>query len=419
MKKYWKGGLLLLCGTLPFLAVYASRFLPAEEPGYEKALALLKEHSPEVPAELRALIPEYPGATATTATDVQGAFSIYSEVTDTAEQVFRFYAKELAALGWQATPCKEDEKKGACYTRGSVEVYVYTTPSLFSAARTGVVLYIEDAARQFHPSKENDPAAETIITAVAETYRTCTTYRDECYEVMRFHNSGSGVAFIDTIREYKTAFVRPAQFRLSVQDSMHKSFGSTKVIHADGYGIREYEHGEVSELESLPDSLEYMQQGVPRLLFSEELLAPLNLSELEHPEEEVVDGVSCHRIRGKDAYGQEVTLWIDKNQTLIKQVKRTEKVNIDLTEITATWKAQVDVPIEAEELAFRPFGRIPIPIGLTLRDFQATWHWTPLWIKIAYLTGGSLLLAGILAILLTWRRVRRERPVTVADTTVG
>ncbi len=419
MKKYWKACLLFLCGTLPFLAVYASRFLPAEEPGYEKALAILKEHSPEVPAELRTLIPEYPGATATTTADVHGAFSICSEVTDTPEQVSRFYAKELAALGWQTTPCKENGEEGDCYTRGSLEIFVHARPSLLSTARTGVILYIEDAARQFHPSKENDLAAETIITAVAETYRTCATYRDECYEVWRFFNLDSDVDFRDRITEYTTAFVRPAQFRLSVRDSVHQSFGSTRVIHADESGIREYEHGEVSELESLPDSLESMQQGVPRLLFSGEILVPLNLSELEHPEEEVVDGVSCHRIRGKDAYGQAVTLWIDKNQAIIKQLKRTEKINNDPTEITATWKARVNVPIGEEELAFRPFGRIPISIGLAIRDFRSTWRWTPLWIKIAYSMGTALFLAGILAILLTRRRMQRERNVTAAGTTAG
>ncbi len=336
MKKYWIGGLLLLCGTLPFLAVYASRFLPAEEPGYEQALAILKERSPEVPPELRALIPEYPGAMGTNTSDVHGVFHIYSEVADTQEQVSRFYAKELAALGWQATPCADTVEGSACYKRGSLEIFVFATPSLLSASRTGVCLSIEDADRQFRPAKENDPAAHSIIIAVAETYRTCATYRDECYEVMRFHNPGGGVDFIDTITEYKTAFVRPAQFRLSVRDSMHQSFGSTWVIHADESGIREYEHGEVSEQDSLPDSLEYIQQGVPRLLFSEEILVPLHLSELEHPEEEVVDGISCHRIHGKDAYGQGVTLWIDKNQTIVKQLKRTEKIDNALSEITAT-----------------------------------------------------------------------------------
>lgn len=416
MKKYWKGGLLLLCGTLPFLAVYASRFLPAEEPGYEKALAILKEHSPEVPAELRALIPEYPGATATTTADVHGAFSICSEVTDTPDQVSWFYAKELAALGWQAFPCTDSVEEGACYTRGSLEVFVLATSSLLSPSWTSIILNIKDHARQFHPSKENDAAAQSIITAVSETYRSCATYRDECHEVWRFYNPGDGVDFIDMIMEYKTAFVRPAQFRFSAQD---KSFGSTRVVHSDDSGIREYEDGMVSELDALPDSLEYMQQGVPRLLFSEEVLAPLNLSELEHPEEEEVDGVSCHRIRGKDAYGQAVTLWIDKSQTIIKQVKRTEKVNNDLTEITVTWKARVNVPIEAEELAFHPFGRMPIPIGLAIRDFQSTWRWTPLWIKIAYLTGGTLFLAGILAILLTRRRVQRERQAVSADASAG
>ena len=132
----------------------------------------------------------------------------------------------------------------------------------------------------------------------------------------------------------------------------------------------------------------------------------------------MVDGCPT-RIRGKDAYGQAVTLWIDKNQAIIKQLKRTEKINNDPTEITATWKARVNVPIGEEELAFRPFGRIPISIGLAIRDFRSTWRWTPLWIKIAYSMGTALFLAGILAILLTRRRMQRERNVTAAGTTAG
>ena len=62
MKKYWKGFLLLICGTLPFLFIYASRFLPDDNEGIEKALAFLKERSPELPPEVKDLLPPYPGA---------------------------------------------------------------------------------------------------------------------------------------------------------------------------------------------------------------------------------------------------------------------------------------------------------------------------------------------------------------------
>jgi|GEM_PF-1445589 len=410
MKKYWKGFLLLICGTLPFLFIYASRFLPDDNGGIEKALAFLKEQSPELPPEVKDLLPPYPGAIGNTVAVLPELLSVNSVTKDTREQVLQFYQVELAKLGWQGSDCSEPDDGVSdllCFKRGTLELMVAATVDLIFGSGTGIILSLTDTATQFHPSKEDDPLAQSIINTVAETYRTCASYRDESREISKFVQPDGTVAFTST-QEYKTAFVRPGRFRLSVSKDGNASLGSVRIIYSDETGIQEYdESGNFLTHDSLADALGDIE-GVPLLLNSEETLPPLDLAELEKPEEEPVEGVPCWRIRGKDGHGQTVTLWIDKEQHILRQLRKTEKVNDYVDETTVSWTAQINVPVSDEELTFRPFGKIPIPVGKALIALHDFWVWTPLPHKLGYLLGGCLLLSGFLYTVRIWRNGRRK-----------
>lgn len=412
MKKYWKGFLLLLCGTLPFLFIYASRFLPYDNGAIEKALALLKEQSPELPPEVKDLLPPYPGATGNIVAVLPELISVNSVTQDTREQVLQFYQVELAKLGWLGSDCNEPDDglpDSLCFKRGTLELMVAATVDLIFGSGTGIILSLTDTATQFHPSQENDPQAQDIINTVAETYRTCSSYRDENSALWNLVQSDGSIA-PTTTRDYKTVFLRPGRFRLSVVKDGNTSLGSVRIVHTDASGIQEYDGAFDSILthDSLADALEDGEY-VPLLLNSEEIHPPLDLAELEKPEEETIEGTPCWKIRGKDKHGQAVTLWIDKGQHILRLLRKTDRVNDTAVDLTVSWTAQVNVPVSDEELAFRPFGKIPIPVGKALIALHDFWVWTPVLHKLGYLLGGCLFMSGFLYMVRIWRNGRKVR----------
>lgn len=405
MKKYLKGLFLILCGFLPFLFVTCVIVYESGEDKRSQVLSIIEAFSEPLPSELKDLVPPYPKSQGMDVTQFRESTTIMATTEDQPQQIEQFYADELTKRGWLQDSCGTEGEKTTCYKLNPFELSVYTSQDCTFKGYSSISISVIDTSKRFKPSKESDPVAEGILRSVAETYRTCSSYRDEGLETWHFLDA-RGKQDGTSTSSFTTAYQRPNRFRMVIKEDT--PYESTRVIHADASGVREREDGDILKYTALWEPL-CSVHGVPDLLISEEACWPLNLTELEMPDEEVVNGSLCHKIRGKDQAGDEVTLWIDKERLVLCQLSQ-DMVHKDFsTQSLTTWNAQVNIPLDAKELDFRPFGKIPVHLGKTIIQFTILWKALPLTAQLFCLSGACLILAGLFHIVKTWKHERAQR----------
>lgn len=229
--------------------------------------------------------------------------------------------------------------------------------------------------------------AHDIIRAMGEVYSGCRTYSDTGSVRTEFH-SGSHRDH-ETVRPFRTAFVRPDRFRFQYSDrESDRPDTVCFVVAVNGPRLEEwwgYGEGEASESLSMALAGATGVSGgsahtVPTLLMPDQisgrrLTDPAEFTRLEDGES---DGVGCYRISRwlpvdpemKEEYRQEALkitgrlppesesdpeiIWLDKSTFLIRRIDETTRFpdfrSVDVT----TYRPVLNEPVSDELLAFAP-----------------------------------------------------------------
>jgi thiol-disulfide isomerase/thioredoxin len=193
--------------------------------------------------------------------------------------------------------------------------------SYASAVTRGVVCLVLVACATPSPQAPKPRTAAEILHETAETYAHAKTYVDQGVQRMALsERSSSGVSVT-----FSTAFARGGQFRFEYLylGDPHRSI----VVWSDGAQTLTSMH-DVRQDSSLRAALA-AQTGmssetshmIPALLFpSIGGWIPTDLSEATVASDEAVEGSACWHIRGQRG-DRTVTLWIDKQTHLIRQLE--------------------------------------------------------------------------------------------------
>jgi len=207
------------------------------------------------------------------------------------------------------------------------------------------------------------PSAPDILAKVASAYANCRTYSDEgSIEV------GYG-GFRPTEMHFRTAFARPAKFRFEL--SVNPRANVTQdfyLVWKDGEltnswvpfgGGQNDVRFDAALIRMAPfsagSSILIPQLLLPDLFRTEELIHLI--SDLQVAGEEKVGDYRAWRIEGT-VLGQQITLWIDKNQYAIVKVFRQVVIGSHTQKSTAKYKPLFNGNIPQQNLAFLP----PMPV---------------------------------------------------------
>lgn len=355
MKRRWHGVAYIVCGVA-LVCAYAFRTITHETKA-SHVLDTMEAMSAPYPPEMERLAPRYPGSRGLTVVRMKDRTSITFDAADSQDTIMAFYEKELVSRGWTRDALKPEEEKwdGARYLQGEYTLLVWTAGAVLSKGQM-VFLTFVDASKSFHPSKESDSAAQAILDAMGEAYRNCASYRDEGMEVT--YSKKGGEEWTDT-ETFRTAFFRPDRFRFELHDDAGTQEEEVEIIHSDEKGVRNWNAPGAPGV-SPGESLEMAFASpspvrlVPSLLIGEKDHFLLRLVELEAPVEETIDEVLCHRLDGKDCNGDNVSVWIEKDSSLLRKFATTNEIEGYRHETINTWKPEVNTELSEEELAFRP-----------------------------------------------------------------
>jgi outer membrane lipoprotein-sorting protein len=197
----------------------------------------------------------------------------------------------------------------------------------------------------------DDLTAHEILERMATTYATCKSYHDSGV-VTNFFNADH-----TDVKPFRTAFVRPDQFRFEYDDpTPDKAY----IVWANAREVRKWWYVEPGVQK--PPSLARGIAGatgvsggsahtIPTLLLSDEIEGRklTEMTDLTRLPDEVMDGSPCFRLQGKFA-NEPTTLWLEKTTYLIRRIAE----ETDLARETTVYSPEVNKEIAAEELKFSP-----------------------------------------------------------------
>jgi outer membrane lipoprotein-sorting protein len=199
--------------------------------------------------------------------------------------------------------------------------------------------------------------AQQILDKVAATYATCKSYRDSGVVTNDFGPHAAGDRFprhID-VKPFRTAFVRPDQFRFEYDNPTPEK---PYIIWAKGGEVRRWWYIKPG-VEKLP-SLALGVAGatgvssgsahtIPALLLPDQitgakLSAMIDLTRLP---DESLDGTPCFKLHGKYGFGnQPTTLWLEKATYLVRRIAQ----DTGLTKNATVYQPEMNKDIPAKEL---------------------------------------------------------------------
>lgn len=206
--------------------------------------------------------------------------------------------------------------------------------------------------------------AQQILDKMATTYATCKSYRDSGVVTNDFgpHNATDRYPRHIDIKPFRTAFVRPDQFRFEYDDATPDK---PYIIWAKGGEVRTWWHvrqqlGQPG-VES-PPSLDHGVGGatgvssgsahtIPVLLLPDQITgARLSaMTDLTRLPDETLHGTPCFKLDGKYGFGHTpTTLWLEKETYLIRRIAE----DTGLTKRTTIYWPEVNKEIPANELEF-------------------------------------------------------------------
>jgi outer membrane lipoprotein-sorting protein len=199
--------------------------------------------------------------------------------------------------------------------------------------------------------------AQQILDKVAATYATCKSYRDSGVVTNDFgpHSAGDNFPRHVDVKPFRTAFVRPDQFRFEYDNPTPEK---PYIIWAKGGEVRRWWYIK-PDVEKLP-SLDLGIAGatgvssgaahtIPSLLLPDQiggakLSAMIDLTRLL---DESLDGTPCFKLHGKYGFGnQPTTLWLEKATFLVRRIAEQSGSN----KRTTDYRPEVNKEIPAKEL---------------------------------------------------------------------
>lgn len=368
------------------------------------------------PKDLEAIVPRYPNSQGMNVSRIQENTHINANTEDSREDVKAFYLEELNARGWRPKELEEEDQGEDIYlfTQDELELMLFFSGAVFpDATYTTYFIVVTDKSKAFKPKSENSPEAVAIIESMIDTYRKCSSYRGEGSETTHFLNLDGEEDFTN-VDIFKTAFIRPDLLRYEIVDT-DDLWGEKKIIFSDSTGVYRW-IGSLIPVESF--SMAFASADpmlIPELLTDSEDTWLLHLHELSAPVEEDIDGNTCIRIDGKDDRGDELSLWIDKQTNLLYKMEQNSIFDDFKTKSVSIFINELNADIRDKELALRPFGDIPIPVGQIVVDINRFWHYSGTIIKLLYMSASLLFIAGVLYLIRAIRRWRTNRPVKLGQ----
>ena len=200
--------------------------------------------------------------------------------------------------------------------------------------------------------------AQQIIDKMATTYATCKSYRDSGVVTNDFGpRPGSGATYprhVD-VKPFRTAFVRPDQFRFEYDDATPEK---PYIVWNKGDEVQTWWH--VAPKVQKPPSLGNALAGatgvsgssahtIPALLLPDGIEGRklTAMTDVKRLPDEAMEQTLCFKLEGKFA-NVPTTLWLDKGTYLLVRMVR----DTGLTLSTTVYKPQVDIEIPTTELEF-------------------------------------------------------------------
>ena len=320
------------------------------------------------PQHLRELLDEFPhyapyDAVAGTVNSIDAKFG----TNDDMETVSQFYRGQLAESGWSIEHQHASERssyfgvqKGGI--RGSVDISDQSgLPRSARMPRTSVNIRLVDtgvAHCRTDADPPEDPAARALLDSVIAHYATLESYRDRGEQSTKF--SGGHTSTL----QFMTAFQRPRQFRFEFE-----SDGHNYVVHQDGDAVQTHwtvtrELEQDLEIDMALAGAHGVSGGTGSTVA--ELLGVLEdgsglaqLRDLQLLEEQTVQGVLCLGIHGFDYKCNPTTLWIGKDDLLLRRIEGGAVLPGFSTEEVTNYEPEANIELTAEDLAFDQHGRLP------------------------------------------------------------
>jgi outer membrane lipoprotein-sorting protein len=207
--------------------------------------------------------------------------------------------------------------------------------------------------------KPDDPSAKQILDRMAEVYADCKSYRDSGM-VKTLFIMAEGKETIE--KPFTTAFVRPDRFRFEFKQTGNPQ--SRYIVWSKGLDIQTW--WDVKPGIEKAASLELALAGatgvssssahtIPSLLLPKEVSGRrlTDVTDAKRGEDGKLEKVECFRIEGK--YGDHpITLWIEKESFLVRQIDEQVKFDNFRTEQTTTYDPTIDKEITDKMLEFDP-----------------------------------------------------------------
>jgi hypothetical protein len=228
---------------------------------------------------------------------------------------------------------------------------------------------------------------EQILSAQAEVYATCASYRDAGVVTTRFINTDGGGH--TTTRPFETAFVRPDRFRFEYRSRHFEEDDWDRcIVWAGGGDVRTW--WDVTRGVESPESLGLALSGatgvsggsahtVPALLLPD-LIRGRSLTQMVDVVslgDDSLGDVTCYRLSGRfvrppsDPALMEqvlgdfarqlervehspVTVWVDRGTFLIRRIEEATRFETFRTEEVTEYEPAVGVAVREEELRFDP-----------------------------------------------------------------
>jgi outer membrane lipoprotein-sorting protein len=206
-------------------------------------------------------------------------------------------------------------------------------------------------------------SASEVLGRVQEVYAACESYRDT--GVARVTTTASGMSRQDS-QPFATAFVRPDRFRFDFGGRGPRvgELWVRPVIWFDGTTVRAFSpaDGQPRTYPTVAAALldaDTASAGtsvlVPHLLAPGALPGP-PITNLLHPAVtggEPIAGVECVKIEGRQEEVL-VTIWVDRQSFLIRQLTGTRLIESGTTETTITYQPELNPIIDAALFELRP-----------------------------------------------------------------
>jgi outer membrane lipoprotein-sorting protein len=199
--------------------------------------------------------------------------------------------------------------------------------------------------------------AQQILDKVAATYATCKSYRDSGVVTNDFgpHSAGDNFPRHVDVKPFRTAFVRPDQFRFEHDDGTPEK---PYIVWAKGSEVRTWWY--IKPGVEKPSSLDEGIAGatgvssgsahtIPMLLLPDRLTgAKLSaMTDLTRLPDETLDGTPCFKLEGKYGFGnQPRTVWFEKATFLLRRIAGQSGLNKSTTD----YRPEVNNEIPPKEL---------------------------------------------------------------------